>query len=228
MHPFSWSGPDTEHDYLAITWGMIMSHYDWPIDRYAVLCTCLSVIVFLKGTTMNPIPGRPDFYNLCKLLNFTSDTFQSLASQAGVERAVIAKMFVGGAVERADAEKVLAAISQIAGETRNLENTRVVLTEGTEWCQRANYHPLMLLQFSTVRHKPHEKAAVERQLTPLKKPITTASSGYEREESPFARRIKGNGCLMRRGKAHDWATREEQKWSSAYTCTDSHWVRGKS
>ena len=78
---------------------------------------------------MNPIPGRPSFYTLCKLFNADKDTLQALSDQSGVPRDVVAKMFVGTPVERADAEKVLAAFSHIAGHTRNLENTRVALTQ---------------------------------------------------------------------------------------------------
>jgi len=76
----------------------------------------------------SPIPGKPDFYTLCKLCNVNSDTLQAASSQSGVPKSVVEAMFLGTPVERADAEKVLAAFSHIVGHTRNLENTKVALT----------------------------------------------------------------------------------------------------
>ena len=76
------------------------------------------------------IPGKPDFYTLCKLCNVNNDTLQAVSSKSGVPESVVEAMFLDTPVKRADAEKVLAAFSQITGYTRNLENTRVALTEG--------------------------------------------------------------------------------------------------
>ena len=74
------------------------------------------------------IPGRPRFYDLCKMYSVDGLTLQALSDKSGVPESVVEAMFLDTPVKRADAEKVLAAFSQITGYTRNLENTRVALT----------------------------------------------------------------------------------------------------
>ena len=77
----------------------------------------------------SPIPGKPDFYTLCKLCNVNNDMLQALSDQSGVPRSVVDMMFLGTPVKRTEAASVLAAFSQMVGHVRNLENTSIPLTE---------------------------------------------------------------------------------------------------
>jgi hypothetical protein len=74
-----------------------------------------------------PRHTRPRFYDLCMRYQFDARMLQHIGDRAGVPNIVVNALFVGDPVERSDAEKVLAILSELADQTWNLYNTTVPL-----------------------------------------------------------------------------------------------------
>lgn len=72
----------------------------------------------------------PTFYNVVTMrYNYDYTDLQQIAEKADISEDIINEMFVGVAIHRTDAEKILAAFSQHTGETWNLNNVQVALLE---------------------------------------------------------------------------------------------------
>jgi hypothetical protein len=67
------------------------------------------------------------FYNLCLMYNFTYQSLKKLAETAGVPRSTVDAMFLGNAVRRAEAEKVLEAFSALVHQAWTFESVKVLL-----------------------------------------------------------------------------------------------------
>jgi hypothetical protein len=63
---------------------------------------------------------------------FDARMLQYMGYRAGVPNTVVNALFVGDPVERSDAEKVLAVVSELADQTWNLDNTTVPLAPEKE------------------------------------------------------------------------------------------------
>jgi hypothetical protein len=72
-------------------------------------------------------PPNVLFYNLCLMHNLTDRSLQNLAEAAGVASRITDSMFLGTAVRRSDAEKVLAAFSASTGKHWSLDTVKVAL-----------------------------------------------------------------------------------------------------
>jgi len=72
------------------------------------------------------------FLEICVSNGFDSAMMQIIADLAGVARSIVDTMFVGTAVERLDAEKVLGIVSQYVGQTLSLENVDVPVVDVVE------------------------------------------------------------------------------------------------
>lgn len=79
-----------------------------------------------------PQQTKPRFYDLCKRYLFDALLLQNIGDKAGVSHSVVNAMFVGDPVERDDALKVLALVSEQTGQTWNLDNTNVPLSAELE------------------------------------------------------------------------------------------------
>ena len=77
---------------------------------------------------------KPTFQSLYTHYKLDNDALFALAKQAGVGKSITDVMIVGSPVERTDAEKILAALSQMTGERWALDNVHVPLSsEGTRY-----------------------------------------------------------------------------------------------
>lgn len=67
------------------------------------------------------------FYNLCIVYQLDFQAMQEIADAAQVHKSIVGQMFVGIAIRRIDAEKVLAAFSTRTGRTWSLDNVKMAL-----------------------------------------------------------------------------------------------------
>jgi hypothetical protein len=70
---------------------------------------------------------RPRFYDLVMRYSFGLHVLQEIGEQAGVSNVVMNSLFLGDPVAQADAEKVLAIISERTNQTYTLDNTTIPL-----------------------------------------------------------------------------------------------------
>jgi len=71
--------------------------------------------------------NRPRFSEICQMHNLDFRAMQALADRAGVPKQVVDHMAVSVAVRRGHAIAVLAALSDLTGQTWDLDNVKVVL-----------------------------------------------------------------------------------------------------
>ena len=71
--------------------------------------------------------NRPRFSEICQMHNMDFLAMQALADLAGVPKQVVDRMAVSVAVRRVHAIAVLAALSELTGQTWDLDNVKVVL-----------------------------------------------------------------------------------------------------
>ncbi len=72
-------------------------------------------------------PSKRLFSHICMTYDFYDDTLQKIADMAKVDKSVVDAMFVGFVVRRADAKKVLMALSEHTGQTWDFDNLKVAL-----------------------------------------------------------------------------------------------------
>jgi hypothetical protein len=83
-----------------------------------------------KENGMNELPPQPAkhlFFDLCVMYKLDYQALQDIANTAKVDIRIVGDMFVGIAVCRADAEKVLVAFSEYTSGTWDLNNVKVTL-----------------------------------------------------------------------------------------------------
>jgi hypothetical protein len=83
-----------------------------------------------KENEMDELPAQPAkhlFFDLCVMYKLDYQALQDIANTANVDKSIVGEMFVGVAVRRADAEKVLVAFSEYTSGTWDLNNVKVTL-----------------------------------------------------------------------------------------------------
>ena len=70
-------------------------------------------------------PTKPRFFDLCKHYQFNHQRLQEIAKDAHVSYSIAYRMFINKPVARTDAEKVLAAFSELTGKTFTLATVTV-------------------------------------------------------------------------------------------------------
>ena len=73
------------------------------------------------------IPEKTRFSEVCQRCNLDYQAMQALADKAGLQKQVIDAMAVSVAVRRADALKILKALSEHTGQTWTLNNVKVAI-----------------------------------------------------------------------------------------------------
>lgn len=74
---------------------------------------------------MKDIPGKPDFYYLCKAYGFNGYALLGLSVLSSVPYGIIEFMFQRIPVDRDDAQEVLRAFSKIVGHDWTFDNTKI-------------------------------------------------------------------------------------------------------